>query len=499
MKILIGQFSEEACSFAPQIANLDSFHVTRGSDIIDHHYNPPVNSELSGFLDVLGDRDDLHPIPSVAAKSLPDGVVSRETYNQVSDEILTAIEDEVDLDGVLLSLHGAMVVEGIGDGEGYLLEKIRSMVGPDIPVVSSLDLHAVVTEKMVSNSSALVGYRTAPHVDMRKTGQRAASILVDLAEEKYDVILKHKKIPLLVPGEKAESGSDPLKKYMDQASQQSEGAVIKDISIFVSDCWVDLPENGMTVTAVTTDEKEAKQLSDDYGQRIWEDRTRFDYPSYVNAFEPDEAVNFARKLSRENRTPFVVSDTGDNTTAGAPGDTTYLLREVLDSNLSEALFVSIVDPQATQHCAELGEGQETTITLGGKLGSGAEHKVELKDVKIRTVLQKFDYEGKMPSGSAAINRGPLVLVEVPDRALKLVLTKHRLNNTEVNIPRSLNVDLESQNLIIIKNGYLNDEYRSLGPEWGLALTPGATYQKIEQMSYRHLSRPIYPLDPDMTW
>lgn len=261
MKIFLGELYEESCSFAPQKAGKSSFVFKEGEEILEHYRSADVNSQFAGFLDVLDDSPELELAATASAVSLPNGPVKRGVYEDFVARMSRFIERENEPAGVLLALHGAMEVEGIGDGEGELMGRIRDLLPDATPIVASFDLHAVITKAIIQHSTAISGYRTAPHVDMRQTGRRSAKMLKEILLDKTDLYLEGVKLPLIIPGEKAETSSPPLNELYGEIDRiEKENSKVHDVSIFVSDSWVDMKENGMTVTAVAETREEAKTI-----------------------------------------------------------------------------------------------------------------------------------------------------------------------------------------------------------------------------------------------
>jgi len=489
MRILVGRFSAESNSFAPQKAGDEDFRVHEGEELLRLHQGSQ-NTEISGFLDTLMLQQDVEVVPSVDAKALPNGPVKRATYEKIKDLFLKSLTSAGRIDGVLLALHGAMEVEGLGDGEGDFLETLRGCCGPDIPIIVTLDLHAVVTKKMVENATAFVGYRTAPHTDMYQVGVQAAELLLQLLNGKTSCAMAFQKLPMLIQGEKAESSTEPMKSLLGRMNDLQCGNDILSTSLFIGNAWIDDVESGVSVVAVAKTLATAELATEIMAQEVWKRRYEFAYPSYAKVLEPDPAIDAALEACRAKKAPVIMVDSGDNPTAGAPGDSTFLLHKVLDAGIPTATVISIVDPEALAACVEAGIGKELTLTLGGKLDRSAPPiniKCSVESIMGANTYTAYDLGVK---SRAAV-------VRVQDTHIEIIVVEKRVDNTDPRFPRSLGIEPVQRDLLIIKDSYCTDEYRKMAQEWLLVLTPGTTQQMLHTLRYRKVRRPIFPLDEDV--
>jgi len=491
MRIMIGRFSEESNSFAPQQAGDEDFWISVGDRILKNQ-GFSRNTEIAGFLDVLMRRRSIQVIPAVDARALPNGCVRRETYERIKELFLRTLTQSDRVDGVLLALHGAMQVEELGDGEGDFLETLRDYCGPDVPIVATLDLHAVVTQKMVKNATAFVGYRTAPHTDMYAVGSRAANLLLQLLDTKASCSMAFRKIPMIVPGEKAESAEEPMRSLLRRIDELEQNSDVLSVSLFIGNAWIDDEESGVSTIAVGKTPTAAESAAQMLANEVWAKRFEFSYPSYAKVVDPDSAIEAAWNALRSGRSPVIMVDSGDNPTAGAPGDSTFLLRKVLNAGIPDATVISIVDPEALAACVEAGIGKKLILTLGGKIDRTGGPPINIQCVVEKVADANSYFTGDPTYDQSA--KGRAVVVKVQDTRTEIIITEKRVNNTDPKFPRSLGIEPTQRSLLLIKDSYCTDEYRRMAQEWLLVLTPGATQQMLETLNYRRIRRPIFPLD-----
>jgi microcystin degradation protein MlrC len=266
-------------------------------------------------------------------------------------------------DAVYLDLHGAMVTEHLDDGEGEILARVRRVIGQDIPLMASLDLHANVTRKMVECADALVGYRTYPHVDMADTGGRTAFLLSQRLDGMARPHAAMRRIPFLIPLSAQCTDLEPSKAlYRDLALLETRDVV--SVSFTPGFPAADFPECGPVVLAYGTSAGAASDAANALASRIESIETQFDAPVYA----ADEAVKRAMAIASKATRPVVIADTQDNPGAGGDSDTTGMLRALLANNAHRAALGVMVDPAAAEAAHRAGAGSKIELSLGGKSG-----------------------------------------------------------------------------------------------------------------------------------
>ncbi len=364
-KFVIGSFITESNSFSPLKTNLDHFRnsgfLLEGNEIFDYHQGV-VKNELAGFIDYCK-SNNVDTIPTCAAWAIPNGPLELDTYNYIKNAILSRIIKLDDFDAVYLALHGSIVVEGIDDAEGDLLEKTREIIGKK-PLIVSFDFHANVTEKMVLNSDIIVGYNSFPHDNMYEIGQKAAVLASRYYLKLQDLRKIFIKIPMIAPLERmTTNGDEPVANIIREINEIEIDDGILSISFFGVHFWLDISNLGSSIVGVVEKEKvdfvqkQMCKLAIDF----WENRSLF-YD--LNLYSPANAIKEGLDL---DSSPILLNESSDNVGAGATGDSTCVLNELLNMKVKEPTILSIVDPEAVSEAIKAGVGNNVELLVGGKI------------------------------------------------------------------------------------------------------------------------------------
>ncbi len=471
-RVLTAGIRHETNTFIPRMTTLEDFTVLRGDEALR-------DQPWASFLMAEG----VEVIPTLHAYSGPSGLVSKETYEELRDEILDRIRKSGPVDGIFLDMHGAMHVEGYPDAQVDFIRQIRREVGEKVVIAASFDLHGNISPEFIEGLNIISAYRTAPHVDGDETRVRTVKLLVEALRNDLLPQTAHLNLPILIPGEKGITAVEPLKSLYASLDHISAMDGLMDASIFVGMPWTDVERAGMSVQVVARDKQHfplAQEQATLLADAIWEQREklRFDVPTATI----DQAIETA--LDAPESTVFI-TDSGDNITAGAAGDGTLVLERLLAYRVPDAVLAGIVDPEAVEQCAAAGVGAEVLLIVGGKIDS-----VYSKPLAITGTVKRL---GNAPP----VFKEATALVQV-DGVLLVLLSEHAAF-TDPSHFEAMNIDPLGHRIVVVKEGYLFQGLRDIAPRSIMALTPGFAYQLVENIAYEHVRRPIYPLDPDMTW
>lgn len=502
-KILIGQFAHESNTFVSETTDREHFKVDRelfGEAVLAELTG--TNSEIHGFASVLNDSP-YETIPSIAARTTPGGVVERETFEFYWDAIeQTLIEERDHIAGVALALHGAMVLEDYDDGDGLVLSRIRELLGEDVPIVATVDLHTNVTEEMTTNADAIVAYEEYPHTDMYETGEAAAKILLECLKSGMDTYMHVERPPLIVPGASQNTSDDPMEGIMNRARELEERSGVLKVNVTPGFFRADIPEAGFAVTTVATTGDTAREVSRDVAEAIWDHRDDFivEYPT------PGEAVDRAIDTVNSgdaNATPVVLADVGDNPGGGATGDETALLSELLDRGVENAGVVLIHDPGAVECCIDAGVGSTVTLDLGGKKVDTHTESIRNLEGYVKAVTDgTFVNTGPMRTGTAN-DTGRTVLFQCGE-GVSVVVTEKRIQPLDAELWRHVGVQPERLSIVVVKSAnHYRADYETLSDEIVPVDSPGINTVDPTDYDYENVSRSKVPLDevksyPDWT-
>lgn len=367
-RVLTAEFVHESNTFKKGSTDLAAFRretLDLGQAAIDRFGD--VNAEIAGFLDA-GREAGWSIRHVVSAHATPGARVSREAFDHIAGLICDAAREEKDeLDGILLGLHGAMVPDFCEDGEGELLARLRAIVGPDLPIAVTLDLHAIATPAMVENADIYVSYKTYPHVDMRETGLHAGRLLDDAMRGRTRPKTIRKHVPMLDEANAGRTDVPETAALYERAKQHEVEPGILAVSINAAFAEADVSDAGPTVlvthdTAVEGAARRADAIASQLAETIWAQRE-----NVSNTFlSPEEAARMA--LDHDAAAgPLVIADYADNPGAGAYGDATALLSALLGAGAENGALAPMIDPEAAAFLHRHNEGGTVTLDIGGKV------------------------------------------------------------------------------------------------------------------------------------
>jgi len=480
-RIFVGGLHHESDTFNPIITGRDDIWVTRGQALL----NKKGRDAASGIIATLTCAG-YEVIPSLIARAVPNGVWDRAYYLELKEELLAALKQAGAIDGISLSLHGSMRVEGIGEAEQDLLTSIRE-IHPKLPVITSLDMHATLTKRMFGALDGMVGYKCAPHTDTYETGIHAALMMIRTLEEGFMPASSACRIPMLVAGEQSETSVEPMISLIKELRKMEGREHVLACSYLLGFPWADGQENGVHAVVTTDgDQALADRLSRELAEIFWARRKAFTF--YNETRMPADALEATKASLEGNVYPVVISDSGDNPTAGSSQDVTNFLSLILKDRKLSALNPPLVyqgfyDPEVVRLAKKAGVGKTIETTLGAKFDTQKSKPIPIK-AEVKAITEKWE---------PAYN-SDLVLLDVA--GVDVVVTSKHVGCYDPEMMRSLGVRAEDRKVIVVKLGYLEPEIRAIAKRSMMALTTGSTDELFERLPYEKLKRPIYPLDGD---
>ncbi|MEJ7609243.1 MAG: M81 family metallopeptidase [Bryobacteraceae bacterium] len=389
MRIAIASILQESNTFSPVFTKYQDFTPVYGDEAYQRHNGKLT--EMGGFISVLSTAG-VTIAPVCAAWAITANRLIRPDFERLAgrfEQELTA----ANADALLFALHGAQTAEGEDDVEGYLLGRARAVLGADKPIVVTFDLHANITQAMVERSNAIVGYHTYPHVDMFETGAKAGRLLMQILVGKAKPAMAYRKLPLIVPAENASTCRGRMHKLIGAAQKLEETGKALAVSIFPVQPWLDIREMGCAVVAVTDGNLSAAQThANRVARSFWDHRQEFD----VELASAAEAIAGALEVTGG---PVVLAESSDSTGSGSPGDSTGVLKHLLQASLTGPAAIFLVDPAAVAAAFEAGVGS----TIDRKLG-GAFDKKNSKPVRVKGYVKLLS-DGRWTARARGYNTG----------------------------------------------------------------------------------------------
>jgi len=491
MRIAIGGISHETSTFASTRTSIDDFTsgfgLFRGPAVIERFRGSNICA--GGFIDGA-ERFGFELVPLLWGFAYPSGLIVAADYAALKDEFLERLrEDQAahgPVDGVLLDLHGAMVVEGIDDADGDFVAAVREAVGPNCPVIVTFDLHGNHSQKRVDAATAIVGFDTYPHVDMAERGREAAELIVRTINKEIAPVMAFQPVPLFWSAPCQITSQPPILELMDHVHAIEQRKGILSVTIATGFPWADVPNMGASVIVVADrDPALAEQTADELKAWIWERRDRWHRAplSVAEALGQGEAAG---------KYPIILADHADNTGGGAAGDSTEILQTFVDRRVRDAVVLYIVDPEAIAQAHAAGVGQQIELDVGGKSGP-----VQGPPVRMRATVRAlsngdFTYDGPMYAGLTG-NMGQSAWIE--QEGVHVVLVTAHEQPLGPAFARTLGLDPAAMKYIAVKSAvhFRASFEKFAGAIYNVDARAVHTHD-FATLAYRKRARPMYPVD-----
>jgi microcystin degradation protein MlrC len=473
-RIAIAGIAIESSTFSPAVSHEEAFRAREGDDVFS--YYPFMNPD-SGII------DRAVWLPTLRGHAMPGGIVTREAYESLVTKTLTMLEASLPLDALFFDIHGAMSVQGLDDPEGDFLVRIRELAGNDVLVSTTMDLHGSVSPRLAKYSDLITCYRLAPHEDAIETKKRAVTNLLKRLETgkgkpAYKAWIP---VPILLPGEKTSTRIEPGKGLYELIPGQINGDNVIDASIWMSYPWADEPRNHGVVMAYGDDKESVAKAAETLAKHFWDVREEFEFVAPTTYF--DDAMNQALASDKK---PFIISDMGDNPTAGGAGDVTWTLHEIFKrpefkaANSKKLIYSSIPGPELIKKALEVGVGGHVSELAGAEVDDRFAPPIKI--------------EGEITAIKESDNNTEVVVKS--GNIYTIVTEKRNAYHYERNYT-DLGLNPREIDILVNKIGYLTPELYDIRADWVMALTPGGVDQDLLRLPYKRINRPMYPLDPDM--
>jgi len=496
MRIGIAQLWQETNTFNPAWTTAEDFYrfgVMRGSEILAQLAD---TNELGGFIQSLRTWPEQPEIvPLVRLPAWPSGPVTPETLDWLTNEMVGAVRQALPLDGLLLALHGAMVATGTPDVEGHVLQAIRAVVGPRLPIVATLDLHAQVTPAMVHAADALVLYHTAPHIDVFETGQRAAALLRKLLVGLAEPVTALVRVPAVLPPENAntQDSQSPSYAIRQRLAELEQLPQVLAAGVATVQPWLDVPKLGSAVVVVMNHDQElAQRTACELAQQVWDAREQY-RPKLVGV---EQAVARAHLLDQQGAGMVVLSDAADATTSGACGDSNVILRELVKYEWTRRAVVTLVAPEVVAYARELGVGKRDHMDLGGRRDPHCEPLILRVEV-LHLFDAKFTMSGHLAK-NLSIDMGPSVVLG--HRDVRIVCTTHSGPHFAPHLFNKAEINPYGVSVLVAKSpcGF-RAAYADVAREIMVVQSTGCAPSNFWEYPYRHIDRPLWPWDQIDDW
>lgn len=444
---------------------------------------------ITGSVDLLAEQPDVEIVPLIFVRTLPGGSFTREIYQRIKDDTLRLLAAHGPFDAIMALNHGAGEIEGSDvHGDTDYIVAIRDAVGPDVPIAVPFDMHGQVTPALLDALTVLSCLRTAPHRDNYQTSRRATEQLLSVMRTGRRPKKAAINIPLMVPGEKAMTDYSPARELFGMLADYDKRPGIVEAHVFIGFGWNDLPWCGMkAVVLAEDDEALALETAKEIAAIVWDARSEFDL--YMETTGVREGLERARD---DGRKAIYLSDSGDNVTAGAGGDLTFVLQEAIDLVLPDAVVAGIFAPDIVAQCRAAGVGAAVTIEIGKHVS--ARPQVRSIQAVVEAVGDRVDtskYENLRESNA------PWVRLRIGG-----VLATFHAARVDVVGPghlEAVGIDPRAHAVYVVKVGYAHPQQEDMLTRHICLISEGVADLDFRRLTYSRIRRPAYPMDESMAW
>lgn len=475
-RIAIAGLAIESSTFSPALTHEEAFHAKTGEDVFSLY---PFFSPDS----LARKRADW--APTLKGHALPGGIVTREAYESLVAKTLDMLRENGPYDGLFFDIHGAMSVVGLDDPEGDFIIRIREVIGKEPIISTCMDLHGNVSWRLAQNTDLITCYRLAPHEDAMESKKRAVDNLLDRIESgkgkpAYKAWIP---VPILLPGEKTSTRIEPGKSLYAKVGPAAQQEGVIDAAIWVGYAWADEPRNHAVVMATGDDKEKVTRTAEGLARSFWEVRNDFEFVAPTAPLK--ECLD---KAIASDKRPFMISDMGDNPTAGGAGDVTWTLREILarpefqTESGPSLVYASLPGPELVEKAVQAGVGG----TVEAYAGAAVDDRYA-PPIKLSGKVEAIEHGDVHAETEVVVKVGSVYVI---------VTKKRKPYHKEADFTR-LGLNPRETDIVVVKIGYLVPELYDMRADWIMALTPGGVDQDLERLDYKRIQRPMFPFDKDM--
>ena len=484
-RILIAECKQEVSTFNPVLSSYDDFTLRHGQEILDYHRH--VRSEVGGALSVFDATPGVELVPTCSAHFITSGgTLADGAFARIAGELLASIKAAPAVDGIYFSLHGAMATESEGDPEGYLLAETRRIVGDQVPIVISLDLHGILSDRMLEQGDAAVAFHTYPHVDFFGTGARAAKLLLRIVAGEVKPVTAKVTVPALVRGDEliTETGSIRHAVNAAKAIEQSPGGL--SAAMMWGNPFTDVPALASNSFVVTDNdparaEREALRIAN----LFWEHHEKMQVPL--------TSLADAARLAKENASGTVVLvDAADATSSGASGDSNAILRALLAAGYQGTALIPIVDPGAVAAAFETGVGNLVRTTVGGALDKTRFTPLPIEG-RVRLLSDGWFHS---ETTRELWQAGRTAVVQIG--GFTIILTSRAVSLYDRALFLAHGCDPQHFGAVVVKSPHCEPHmFKAWAARYVDVDAPGSTSANLRSLGHTRCARPVFPLDADV--
>lgn len=483
MRIFTASLATETNTFSPVPTDRASFEMAFYAGPGQHPETPTLCSSPMVVLRKRAAAEGLTVIEGTATWAEPGGLIQRQTFEALRDEILDQLRSALPVDAVILGLHGAMVAQGYDDCEGDLLTRVREIVGPDVVIAAEFDPHSHLTPKRVAACNVLAAFLEFPHTDFYERGEHVVELGLAAARGDIRPVISTFDCRMIAV---LPTSQEPMRSFVDRIKALHGKDGILSVSVIHGFMASDVPEMGVRLVVVTdNDQARGDALAEKLGMELYALRER----TALDMVDPDAGIDQALAAHAANPArPAVMADVWDNPGGGVPGDGTFVLRRLLERGIDKVGVATIWDPVAVTFCHAAGEGAVIDLRFGGKAGPQAGEPIDAR-VKVVKVVD----EGWQSFGPSRVKLGPTALVRVEGTEVDIILNTNRTQTFEPDVFSNLGVDPMAKDVLLIKS--TNHFYAAFAPIAAeiVYVAAASSYPSNPRVTnYTTITRPLWP-------
>ncbi len=477
MKVFIASLGTETNTFSPLPTGEETFAETM---LFHGDATKSDPSIFSGPLHVWRRKTEEiggSVVESLAAFAQPAGITVRSVYESFRDEVMADLKAALPVDMVLICMHGAMVADGLDDCEGDTVEALRQIVGPNVPIGLELDLHCHVTERMVGNASAIIMFKEYPHIDFNERAEELFDVCLATARGEVKPTMSLYDCRMVSMWR---TPVEPMRGFVDRMQSLEGKDGVLSVSFGHGFPWGDVADVGAKMLVVTdNDPEKGAALAENLGRQIWEMREQT-APEHLDI---DAAID--RALATDGG-PVVLADVSDNAGGGAPSDSTFVLRRLLERGVTNVVSGCYWDPVAVRICIEAGEGATFDLRVGGKCGVASGDPVDLT-----VTVRKIQRDAVQSFGPSVAQLGDAVWVTAD--GIDLVLNTKRTQTLNPDAFTNFGLDPAERKIVVVKSTqHFYAGFAPIAADVLYVAAPGAIAPDFADIPFTKLDKPFWP-------